>query len=65
MPGGEDVLVRNLTPDVPLAVTVDGHPFRELGAGGELRVRLDPRRARLATLPERAFFQRFRETFAS
>ena len=65
VPGGEDIIVRNLTPDVPLAVTLDGHPFEELGAGGELRVRLDSRRARLATLPERMFFQRFRETFAS
>jgi NAD+ kinase len=61
---GQEVVVHNLTPDVPLAVTLDGHLFEELGAGGELRMRLDERRARLATLPERTFFRRFRETFA-
>ena len=64
VPRGQDVTVRNLTPDVPLAVTLDGHVFEELGTGGELRLRLDDRRARLATLPERTFFRRFRETFA-
>jgi NAD+ kinase len=52
--GGQEIAVRNLTPDVPLAVTLDG-----------LRVQLDERRARLATLPERTFFRRFRETFAA
>jgi NAD+ kinase len=64
VPAGQDVVVRNLTPDVPLAVTLDGHVFEELGAGGEIRVRTDERRARLATLPERTFFRRFRGTFA-
>ena len=64
VPGGQDVVVRILTPDVPLAVTLDGHLFQELGPGGELRVRLDERRARLATLPDRTFFRRYRETFA-
>jgi NAD+ kinase len=61
---GQEVVVRNLTPDVGLAVTLDGHVFDELGTSGELRVRLDDRYARLATLPERSFFRRFRETFA-
>jgi NAD+ kinase len=64
VPGGQEVVVRNLTPDVMLVVTLDGHIFQELGEGGELRVQLDERRARLATLPERTFFRRFRETFA-
>jgi NAD+ kinase len=64
VPHGQEVTVRNLTPDVPLAVTLDGHIFEELGSGGELRLRLDERRARLATLPERTFFRRFRDTFA-
>ena len=64
VPRGQDVTVRNLTPDVRLAVTLDGHVFEELGTGGELRLRLDDRRARLATLPERTFFRRFRDTFA-
>ena len=64
VPRGQEVTVRNLTPDVSLAVTLDGHVFEELGTGGELRLRLDERRARLATLPERSFFRRFRNTFA-
>jgi NAD+ kinase len=64
VPAGQEVVVSNLTPDVPLAVTLDGHIFEELGPGGEFRVRTDERRARLATLPERTFFRRFRETFA-
>ncbi|MEX1358022.1 MAG: NAD(+)/NADH kinase [Gaiellaceae bacterium] len=65
VPRGQEVTVRNLTPDVPLAVTLDGRIFEELGAGDEVRLRLDERRARLATLPERTFFRRFRDTFAS
>ncbi len=64
VPRGQEVTVRNLTPDVTLAVTLDGHVFEELGTGGELRLRLDDRCARLATLPERTFFRRFRDTFA-
>lgn len=64
VPRGQEIVVRNLTPDVGLAVTVDGHVFDELRTGGELRIRLDERHARLATLPERTFFRRYRETFA-
>ena len=64
VPRGREVTVRNLTPDIQLAVTLDGRVFEELGAGGELRLRLHERRARLATLPERTFFRRFRDTFA-
>jgi NAD+ kinase len=64
VPHGQDVVVRNLSPDVTLAVTLDGHVFEELGTGGEFHVRTDERHARLATLPERTFFRRFRETFA-
>jgi NAD+ kinase len=64
VPDGQDVVVRNHTPDVPLAITLDGHPFEELGQGGAFRVRTDERRALLATLPERTFFRRYRETFA-
>ena len=64
VPCGREVTVRNLTPDVRLAVTLDGRVFEELGAGDELRLRLHERRARLATLPERTFFRRFRDTFA-
>jgi len=64
VPRGQEVVVRNLTPDVSLAVTLDGQVFDELRTDGEMRVRLDDRRVKLATLPERTFFRRFRETFA-
>lgn len=64
VPSGLELAVRNLTPDVRLAVTLDGHVFTELGMNGEMRVRVDDRHVRLATLPERTFFRRFRETFA-
>ena len=64
VPRGQEVTVQNLTPDVPLVVTLDGHIVVELDTGDELRLRLDERRARLATLPERSFFRRFRDTFA-
>lgn len=64
VPRGQEVVVRNLTPDVGLAVTLDGHVFSELRRDAEMRVRLDERRAKLATLPERTFFRRFRDTFA-
>lgn len=65
VPRGREVVVRNLKPDVGLAVTLDGQVFAELGEGGELRVWLDERKTRLATLPERTFFTRFRQSFAS
>lgn len=64
VPRGQEVAVRNLTADVALAVTLDGHVVAELPAGEAMRVALDDRRAALATLPERTFFRRFREAFA-
>lgn len=64
VPRGREVVVRNLTPDVGLAVTLDGHVFTELRTEAEMRVRLDDRHVKLATLPERTFFRRFRDTFA-
>ncbi|MEX2212269.1 MAG: NAD(+)/NADH kinase [Gaiellaceae bacterium] len=64
VPRGQEIVVRNLTPDVGLSVTLDGHVFDELTTGGEMRIRLDDRHARLATLAERSFFRRYRETFA-
>jgi NAD+ kinase len=64
VPRGQQLTVRNLTPDVGLAITLDGHVFTELGTGSEMEIRLDDRHVKLATLPERTFFRRFRETFA-
>ena len=65
VPKGRDIAFTNRTPDVDVTVLADGHPFAQLGAGDSVRVRLDDRRAILATLPEATFFRRYRETFAS
>jgi NAD+ kinase len=65
VPRGRDLLVENRTPDVGVAVIVDGHLFTELGPRGAVVVRLDERRSLLASLPETTFFRRYRNTFAS
>jgi NAD+ kinase len=65
VPGGRDLLIENRSPDVAVAVIVDGHLFTELGPGGRVVVRLDDRRSLLASLPEATFFRRYRDTFAS
>ena len=65
VPKGRDLVVTNRTPGVEMAVLADGRPFAQLGAGDSVRVRLDDRRALLATLPEATFFRRYRDTFAS
>jgi len=57
--------VTNQTPDVHAAVLIDGHAFTELGEAGRVEVGLGPQRSLLATLPERTFFRRYRETFGS
>jgi NAD kinase len=65
VPRGRDLTVTNETADVPAAVLIDGHQFRELGEGESVEVGLGPERSLLATLPERTFFRRYRETFGS
>ena len=65
VPRGLDLTVSNRTVEVPLAVIVDGHPLGKLHGGRSAIVRLGPERSRLATLPERTFFRRFRENFAA
>ena len=42
----------NRTPDVEVAVLVDGRRVASVPAGGEVAVRLSPQRSLLATLPE-------------
>jgi NAD+ kinase len=64
-PAGRDLSIVNRTADVAAAVIVDGHLFTELGADEVVRVSLDGRRSLLASLPERTFFRRYRDTFAS
>ena len=65
VPRGRDLTVTNQTPDVRAAVLIDGHAFTELGEGDQVEVGLGPERSLLATLPERTFFRRYRETFGS
>jgi NAD kinase len=50
---------------VPGVVLVDGHELTRIGEGGRVEVGLGPQRSLLATLPERTFFRRYRETFGS
>jgi NAD+ kinase len=60
-----ELRAENLTPDVDAVVLVDGHPAGTLAAGEAVDVRLGAQRARLATLPELAFFGRYRRVFGS
>jgi NAD+ kinase len=63
IPRGVDLVVCNRTPDVDVAVIVDGHPLASTGREASVAIRLGEQRALLATLPETTFFGRFRETF--
>jgi NAD+ kinase len=65
VPRDRDLTVTNQTPDVPGVVLVDGHELTRVGEGGRVEVGLGPQRTLLATLPERTFFRRYRETFGS
>jgi NAD+ kinase len=65
VPRGPDVTLVNRTPDVDVAILVDGRRVASVPAGGEVAVRLSPHRCLLATLPETSFFARYRETFTS
>jgi NAD+ kinase len=65
VPRGLALTVANRTPDVPLAVLVDGHRVGELEPGEDVAIRLCNERSLLATLPETTFFGRYRETFSS
>src|SRR5215204_937606 len=65
VPGDLELTIANRTPDVPISLILDGHPFAELAPGHGASVRLDDRRALLATLPEVTFFKRYREIFGS
>src|SRR5919197_5804196 len=65
VPRGRDLTVTNHTQDVDAAVLIDGHAFTELGEGHQVEIGLGPERSLLATLPERTFFRRYRETFGS
>jgi NAD+ kinase len=65
VPRGRDLTVTNQKPDVAGVVLIDGHEFTRIGEGGRVEIGLGPQRTLLATLPERTFFRRYRETFGS
>ena len=65
IPPGADVIVWNRTPDVDLAVLVDGHRVSTLGTAARAVVRIGAERSLLATLPEATFVRRYRQSFAS
>jgi NAD+ kinase len=65
VPRGLDLVIENMTPDVPATVLADGHPLGEIPPAGRATVRLGESRSLLATVPESTFFRRYRETFVS
>jgi NAD+ kinase len=66
VPRGPDLVVRNRTADVPVAVLVDGHRAAEAEpASGTVVIRLGAERSLLATLPEATFVRRYRQSFAT
>jgi NAD+ kinase len=65
VPRGSELVVVNSTLAFPVTVLIDGHPVAEIASDKEVRVRLGEDKSRLATLPNRAFVRRYRETFAS
>jgi NAD+ kinase len=65
VPRGREVVVWNRTPDVPVAVLVDGHRVGEAGRDSRIVIRLGDTRSLLATLPVATFVRRYRESFAT
>lgn len=65
VPRGKDVVIENRTPNVIVTALADGLPFAELRQGDSITVRVAEERSLLATLPERTFFRRYRETFTT
>jgi NAD+ kinase len=65
VPRGLDVAVWNRTDDVDVQVIADGHSSATLGKDEQVAIRLGDQCSLLATLPERTFFRRYRETFSS
>jgi NAD+ kinase len=65
VPRGAELVVLNRTRAVPVTVLVDGHAVADIEFDRKLCVRLGEATSLLATLPDRAFVRRYRETFAS
>jgi NAD+ kinase len=64
VPRNRELEVANLTPDVEVALIADGHQVGVIGPEEPVRIRLADEVSLLATLPEKTFFRRYRETFA-
>jgi NAD+ kinase len=65
VPRSRDLTVWNRTAKGAVTVIVDGREVGGLQPGEHFDVRLSDQRSLLATLPERTFFSRYRETFTS
>jgi NAD+ kinase len=65
VPRGAELVVVNRTRAVSVTVLVDGNAVADIGSDRDVRIRLGEAKSRLATLPDRAFVRRYRETFAS
>ena len=65
VPRNRQLDVANLTPDVEVALIADGHQVGAMGHGDTAKISLTDAASLLATLPEKTFFRRYRETFAS
>ena len=65
VPRGKDVVMENRTPNVTVTMLADGLAFAELEQGDAATIRVAEERSLLATLPERTFFRRYRETFTA
>jgi NAD+ kinase len=65
VPRSRDLVIENGTPDVDVTLLADGHAVATLSPGSGVTVRLGEQHSLLATLPEKTFFRRYRETFAS
>ena len=65
VPRSRELAVTNLTSRGAVTVIADGRVAGSLQRNERVEVRLGQQRSLLATLPERTFFSRYREAFAS
>jgi NAD+ kinase len=65
VPRSRELTVRNETTKGSVTLIVDGREVGILEPGDQVDVRIGDQSSLLATLPERTFFSRYRETFAS
>jgi NAD+ kinase len=65
VPRDRELAIENRTADVDVRLLADGHEVATLPAGSGVTIRLAEEHSLLATLPEKTFFRRYRETFAS